>query len=67
MSLMGVYYILLTQGRDQHGTPVSNVIKILIAPKKGMFWVIKRVLPFAFIFLVNVKLSALFFLFKLVI
>jgi hypothetical protein len=34
MSLKDVYYILLTQGRDQHGTPVSNVMKILVAPKR---------------------------------
>jgi len=32
-----------------------------------MFWVIKRVLPFGFIFLVNIKLPAFFILFKLVI
>jgi len=35
MSLKDVYYILPTQGRDQYGTAVSNVMKILVAPKRG--------------------------------
>jgi hypothetical protein len=35
MPLKGVYYILLTQVRDQHDTPVSKVMKILVAPKMG--------------------------------
>ena len=35
MSLKDVYYILPTQGRDQHSTPVSKIMKILVAPKRG--------------------------------
>ena len=67
MSLKDVYYINPTLGRNKHGTPVSNVMKILAAQKEGIFWVIKRALPFGFLFLVSVKLPGLFIVLKLVI